>query len=155
MSVKPIPEGFRTANVYLTLKNAPEAIEFYQKAFGATEVMRLEMAPGCIAHAEIKIGDTILMLTEENLEWGNRSPATLGGTPVGLMLYVEDVDALFAQAVAAGATVRMPVENQFYGDRMGQVVDPYGHIWSIATHIEDVSLEECHARMQKLFSAAA
>jgi PhnB protein len=155
MSVKPIPEGYRTANVYLTIKNAPEAIEFYKKAFGAVELMRLEMAPGQIAHAEIQMGDTILMITEENLEWGNPSPATLGGTAVGMMLYVEDADAVFAQAVAAGSTVRMPVENQFWGDRMGQVVDPYGHIWSIATHVEEVSLEECQARMHKLYGAAA
>jgi PhnB protein len=155
MGVKAKPDGYHTATPYLTIKGAAEAIEFYKRAFGATEILRMEMSRGVIAHAEIQIGDSILMLGEECPQSGTKSPATLGGSPMGLMLYVDNVDTVFAQAVAAGAKTLRPVADQFYGDRSGTVTDPYGHCWTVATHIEDVSLEECKARAQKLFAPAA
>lgn len=146
---KPIPDGFHSVTPYLIVKNAPAAIEFYTKALGATEVLRLSMPDGSIAHAEIKIGDSHVMIGEECPEWGSRSATTLGGTPVGLCVYVTDVDASFAQAVAAGASVERPVIDQFYGDRSGTVVDPYGHKWTLATHIEDMTAEDMQRRMME------
>ena len=151
MIVKPIPDGYHTITPYLTARNANEAIEFYKTAFGAVEVGRLVMPDGGIAHAEIKIGDSNIMITEESEDWGNISPQTLKGSPVNLCIYVEDVDAVFAQALAAGAKTKMEVEDQFYGDRMGTLTDPYGHIWSILTHIEEVSFEEMQKRMDAMF----
>ncbi|MGL4550465.1 MAG: VOC family protein [Gemmataceae bacterium] len=155
MGVKPIPEGFHSVNPSLHIKDVPAAIAFYKEAFGATELMRLEMAPGVIAHAEVKIGDSVIMMAEESPDWGNKAPGTLGGTPVNLMVYVEDVDAVFAKAVAAGGKPTRPVEDQFWGDRMGNFIDPFGHSWTVATHVEDVSAEECKARMMKLYAPAA
>ena len=125
-------------------------MEFYKAAFGATELYRLDGPNGTVGHAEMKIRDAVFMLADENPEWGNKSPESLGGTPTGLLLYVEDVDADVAQALAAGATVKMPVKDQFYGDRSGSVIDPFGHHWMLATHIEDVSPEEMNRRFQEM-----
>jgi PhnB protein len=144
--VNPIPEGFHTATPYLIVKGAARAIEFYKKAFGATELMRMTQPDGRIGHAEIKIGDSPIMLADEFPEMGSRSPESLGGSPVSVLLYVQDVDAVFKQAVAAGAKVTRPVKDQFYGDRSGGVTDPFGHQWYVATHKEDVSPEEMHRR---------
>jgi PhnB protein len=138
------PEGFHTATPYLIIKNASEAIEFYKKAFGATEMERIADPDGRIRHAEIKIGDSPFMISDEGApeypEW--LSPTSRGGTPVHIYLYVEDADAMFNAAIAAGAKQLLPVQDQFYGDRSGGVTDPYGHIWYIATRIENVSPEE-------------
>ena len=147
MAVKPIPDGYHSVTPYLYVRGAAEAIAFYEKAFGAVEVMRLAMPGGVIGHAEILIGNSVVMLSDEMPEWGNKSPQTLGGTSSGLMVYVPDVDAVFAQAIAAGASVHKPLADQFYGDRSGSVLDPYGHNWTIATHTEDVPHEEMAARM--------
>jgi len=144
--VKPIPEGYHTATPYLIIKGAARAIEFYKKAFGATELMRMAQPDGRIGHAEIRIGNSPIMLADEVPEMGHRSPQSLGGSPVSILLYVEDVDALFNQAVSAGAKVERPVQDQFYGDRTGGVTDPFGHVWYIATHKEDVSPEEIRKR---------
>jgi PhnB protein len=144
--VKPIPEGYHTATPYLIIKDAARAIEFYKKAFGATELMRMAQPDGRIGHAEIRIGDSPIMLADEFPEMGHRSPQSLGGSPVSILLYVEDVDALFNQAVSAGAKVERPVQDQFYGDRIGGVTDPFGHVWYIATHKEEVSPEEMRKR---------
>ncbi|MFB8789519.1 MAG: VOC family protein [Potamolinea sp.] len=138
-TVKPIPEGFHTATPYLTVRDAASAIEFYKQAFGATETMRLEDANGKMVHAEIALGDSPIMISDECPEWGNRSPQSFGGSPISIYLYLEDVDAIASQAVAAGATVCRPVEDQFYGDRVGTLTDPFGHIWIIGTHKEDES----------------
>ena len=153
MAAKPIPSGYHTLTPYINIKGAAEAIEFYKKAFGAKEVGRITMAGGVIAHAEIEIGDSKIMLAEESAQWGNKSPVTLGGSPVCLCLYVEDVDAVFARALAAGAKVTdgMEVKDQFYGDRTGSVTDPFGHKWTIMTHKEDVSFEEMQKRANVLF----
>jgi PhnB protein len=148
MAVNPMPQEYSTPTPYLIVNQAADAIEFYKKAFGATEVMRLADAAGKIAHAEINIGQTRLMLSDEFPDMGCQSPRSLGGSPVSLMLYVADVDAQFSQALAAGATTLRPVEDQFYGDRAGTLSDPFGHIWTIATHIEDVSMEEINKRFQ-------
>ena len=147
MPVKPIPDGYHTATPYLIIRGAAAALDFYKKAFGATELMRFDAPDGRIGHAEIQIGDSRVMFGDENPEFGNKSPQTLGGTPCGLCLYVPDCDAVFAKALAAGATVMKPMADQFYGDRSGTVIDPFGHAWTIATHKEDVSLEEMQARM--------
>ena len=143
---KPIPDGYHTVTPYLIIKGAGDAIEFYKKAFGATELFRFPMPGGKIGHAEIKIGDSPVMLADEFPEMGYKSPHTLGGSPVSLMIYVTDVDTVFDQAVAAGATVKEAVSDKFYGDRMGTVTDPFGHIWHVSTHKEDVSLEEMEKR---------
>ena len=144
--VKPIPEGYHTATPYLIVKDAAKAIEFYEKAFGAKEMMRMAQPDGRIGHAEIKIGDSPIMLADEFPEMDARSPQSLGGSPVSILLYVEDVDAMFTQAVAAGATVQRAIADQFYGDRTGGVRDPFGHVWYIATHKENVSPEEIKKR---------
>ena len=154
MAIKPIPAGYHTLTPYINIKGAVEAIEFYKKAFGAKEIGRITMAGGTIAHAEIQIGDSKIMLAEESEQWGNKSPQALGGSPVSLCLYVEDVDAVFAQALAAGATVtgEMEVKDQFYGDRSGSLTDPFGHKWTIMTHKEDVSFEEMQERANAMFA---
>ena len=143
---KPIPEGYHTATPYLIIKNAAKAIEFYKEAFRAKEMMRMSQPDGRIGHAEIKIGDSPIMLADEFPEMGARSPQSLGGSPVSILLYVEDVDAFAKQAVAAGTKVIRPVKDQFYGDRSGSFEDPFGHQWHIATHVEDVAPEEMHKR---------
>jgi PhnB protein len=147
---KPIPPGFEGAVPYLCCKDAARAIEFYKQAFGATEVMRLAEPGGRIGHAEIKIGTALIMLADEYPEMDVRSPQSLGGSPVTIHLYVDDVDALAQRAVAAGAKLRRPVADQFYGDRSGRLSDPFGHVWILATHIEDVAPAEMQNRYQAL-----
>lgn len=149
MSVQAVPKGYHTATPYLIVNGAADAIDFYCRAFGATEIMRLSDPSGKVGHAEIKIGDSPIMLGDESPEMGFRGPLALGGSPVGICLYVEDVDALFDQAVAAGAKPVRPLQNQFYGDRSGTVSDPFGHVWTLATHIEDVSPEEMARRFEE------
>lgn len=146
--IKPIPEGYHTLTAYLTVRGASDAIEFYKKAFSAAELFRLNMPDGKIAHGEFKIGDSMFMISDENPEWDTASPEKLGGSPVALHLYVADADATFSDAIKAGAKEKMPLANQFWGDRMGKVVDPFGHQWLIATHIEDVNPGEFQSRME-------
>jgi Uncharacterized protein conserved in bacteria len=146
MAVKPIPDGYHTVTPYIVCRGAAKAIEFYAKAFGAKEMFRMPMPDGSIAHAEIQIGDSMLMLGDENPEMGAVSPQTLNGTPVNIFLYVKDVDAAFQQAVKAGATSVMPPTDMFWGDRYSKLTDPFGHSWSIATHKEDVAPEEMGKR---------
>jgi PhnB protein len=153
--VSPIPVGYHSVTPYLMVKDAPKALAFYGQAFDAEELMRLEGPPGRIAHAEVKIGDSHVMLADEQTEQGFVGPQTLGGAGVSLMLYVRDVDATFGRAIAAGATVRRPVADQFYGDRVGTLTDPFGHVWSIATHKEDVSVDEAKRRMEALMKQGA
>ncbi len=141
------PTGYHSVTPYLALRDARAAIDFYTRAFGADLVLKLDMPDGSIAHGEIRIGDSILMLAEENAEWGNRSPVAFGGSPVSMMIYVPDVDTAFARALEAGATRVRPVEDQFYGDRSGTLKDPFGYQWTLATHIEEVSTEEAQRRM--------
>ena len=150
MTTKAIPEGYRTATPYLIVNGAANAIEFYQRAFGATEMLRMADPQGRIGHAEIRIGDSVIMLADEHPTMGYRSPRALGGSSVSILLYLEEVDAVFERATKAGAKVLRPVANQFYGDRSGTVEDPFGHSWTIATHIEDVSLEEMQKRMANM-----
>lgn len=148
-AVKPIPEGYNGVTPYLIIKGAAEAIEFYKTAFGATELFRMPMPDGKIGHAEIKIGSSILMLADEMLEMEFRSPQALNGSPVGFLIYVEDVDTEFQRALDAGATLSRPLENKFYGDRMGSVRDPFGYEWSLGTHVEDVAPEEMSRRAEE------
>lgn len=145
-AVKPIPEGYSTVTPYLIIKGAAEAIEFYKNAFGAQELFRMPMPDGRVGHAEIQIGDARIMLAEEVEEMGHRSPQSLGGCPVGFVVYVENVDTEFQRAIDAGATLVRPLEDKFYGDRMGSVRDPFGYEWSLGTHIEDVAPEEMARR---------
>jgi len=148
--VQAIPSGYAGVTPYLIVRGAARALEFYKKAFGATEVMRFPGPGGTIGHAEIKVGEGVVMLADESLEMGHKSPQTLGGTAVTLLFYVPDVDSQFAKAVAAGGTVKQGLKDQFYGDRSGTVTDPFGHIWTIATHKEDVSPDEMQRRMAKM-----
>jgi PhnB protein len=146
MAVKPIPEGYHAITPYLIIDGAAQAIDFYKKAFGATELFRMPDPSGKrIGHAELKIGDSQIMLADENSNMGFRNPKAYGGTPVSLLLYVNDVDATIPRAVAAGAKLLKPIQDQFYGDRSGTIHDPFGHVWTVATHIKDVSLEELMA----------
>jgi len=149
-NVKPIPEEFHSVTPYLFIRGASEAIEFYKQALGAEEVFRLPMPDGKLGHAEIQIGDSRVMLADENAEAGAISPSTLGGTSASFMIYVENVDELFAQALAAGGEVVRPLADQFYGDRTGCFKDPFGHIWTISTHVEDVTPEELQRRMEAM-----
>ena len=151
--VQSIPTGYHTVTPYLIVRNAAAALDFYKKAFGAVELMRFPGPGGKLMHAEMKIGDSPVMLADEMPEEGHVGPQTLGGAAVSLLLYVENVDARFAQAIAAGATVKRAVADQFYGDRTGTLADPFGHVWSLATHKEDVSMEEIHRRMAKMGQA--
>jgi PhnB protein len=145
MPVKPIPEGYHSVTPYLIIKGASAAIDFYKRAFGATELFRMPDPSGkSVMHAEIKIGDSPIMLADEQPAM-YRSPQSLGGTPVSLMLYVDDVDKVFPRAVEAGAKVVKPVQDQFYGDRSGTLTDPFGHQWTIGTHKRDVPMEEMMA----------
>lgn len=147
-------DGLPTITPYLSVKNAEAAIEFYKNIFGAKEVGRLIMQPGNkIGHAELAIGNAVLYLAEENPAWGNKSPTTIGGSPVTIALRVSDVDATFQRAVDAGATVLEPVKDQFYGERAGGLVDPFGHRWYINTHIENVSFEEMQRRCDAMLAA--
>ena len=151
--VKAIPEGYHTITPYLVVKGAAKAIDFYKKAFGATELFRMDGPNGTIAHAELKIGDSPIMLADENPKMGYGAPEG-SRSPVGLMIYVEDVDKTAAQAVAAGIKTERAVEDQFYGDHSGNFVDPFGHRWTISTHKEDVSKEEMDRRMANLAKTA-
>jgi uncharacterized glyoxalase superfamily protein PhnB len=151
-TVKPIPEGLHTITPSLVIQGAAKAIDFYVKAFGATERGRFEGPGGSIMHAELKIGDSVVMLTDEMPEMGARGPKTLGGTPVTLHIYTEDADALFARATRAGATVKMPMMDAFWGDRYGVVSDPFGHQWSIATHKKDLSVDEMKRGAEEAFA---
>lgn len=146
-TVNPIPENYPSLMPYLIVRRAAEAIDFYKQVFGAVETLRLSALDGSIGHAEIKIGGASLMLSEENPAWGSQAPETLGGSPVTLFLYVSDVDATFAAAIQAGAKEKMAVEDRFWGDRTGQLIDPFGHHWHIGSHIEDVDPSELPRRM--------
>jgi PhnB protein len=142
-STKVIPESYHSINTYLVVRNAPKAIEFYKKAFGAEERFRMHGPDGkTIMHADLKLGDSVFMLTEESKEMKAQSPESIGGSPVSMYVYVKDVDATFNKAVSEGAMVLMPVKDQFYGDRSGYLRDPFGHLWSIATHKKDLSPDE-------------
>ena len=152
-NVKAIPEGFRTVTAHMTLNDAAAAIEFYKKAFGAEEIMRMPGPGGKgVMHAEIKIGDSIIMLNDEFPDHGPKAPTSLNGTSFVVHLYVNDVDAAFDKAVAAGAKPSMPVTDMFWGDRYGSVTDPFGHQWSVATHKEDLTPEQCGQRAQEFFA---
>jgi PhnB protein len=152
MTVKAQPDGYHSITPYLITHDASAAIEFYKEAFGATELMRLPGPGGKVMHAELKVGDSPFMLADEFPEMGARSPKSFGGSPLSLMIYTADVDKMFAQAIAAGATEKKPLANQFYGDRSGTIEDPSGHSWTIATHIEDVSPEEIDRRLKGMMS---
>jgi PhnB protein len=143
--VKPIPEGYHSVTPYLAVKGAAEAIEYYSKAFGAIELFRMPNGDK-IGHAEIKIGDSPIMLADEHPEMGHVGPQSLSGTSVSLMIYVDDVDAIYPQAIALGGTELRPLQDQFYGDRSGTLKDPFGHVWTIATHKEDVAPDEIAKR---------
>jgi PhnB protein len=151
MSGKPyIPNDFHSITPYLTVRDADAAIRFYQQVFGAQEIGRISTPGGVVRHAELQIGDSRILLAEENLEWGNKSPATVGGTPVGVALYVADVDNVFQRALDAGATTIDAVKDQFYGARSGALLDPFGHKWHILTHLEDVAFSEIQQRFEAI-----
>jgi PhnB protein len=152
-TVKAIPEGYHSVTPYLYIRGAARAIDFYKKVFGATEKMRMAGPDGRVGHAELQVGDSVVMLADETPQ--AKSPETLGGTAGSLLLYLENVDSVVENAVKAGAKILKPVADQFYGDRMGTVVDPFGQVWSVATHVEDVSLEEMKKRMAKVSGQAA
>jgi PhnB protein len=149
-----IPDGFHTVTPYLTVRDAARAIEFYMEAFGAEERVRMPMPDGKVGHAELQIGNSVIMLGDEFPQMGNKSPETLHGSPVGLALYVKDVDEAFDRAVQAGATVKEAVDNKFWGDRAGSVIDPFGHQWTLLTHLEDVAPKEMKKRMDQMFAGA-
>jgi PhnB protein len=144
--VNPIPEGYHSVTPYLSIKGAAKAIDYYKQVFGATELFRMAAPDGKIGHAEIKIGNSPIMLADEFPEMEFVSPQTLGGSPIGLMIYVDDVDTMFNKAISAGATQVKPLQDQFYGDRSGTLKDPFGHVWTVATHVEDVAPEELQKR---------
>jgi len=148
--VKAIPDGYRSVTPYLIVKGAAKAIDFYKKVFGAREKFRMDGPGGAIAHAEIEIGDSVVMLADENPQHGALSPASVGGTPVSIMLYVEDVDRVAEKLTQAGAKMRRPVQDMFYGDRSGGFEDPFGHHWHVSTHIEDVTPEEIERRLARM-----
>jgi PhnB protein len=149
-NVKAKPDGYHSITPYLIIKGAAAAIEFYKQAFGATELLRMPQADGRIGHAELKIGDSVVMLADEYPEMQTVGPKSLGNTPVGLLVYVPDADDTFEKAVSLGARVQKPLADQFYGDRNGTVEDPFGHKWTIATHVEDVAPEEMQRRMSAM-----
>lgn len=149
MAVKPIPDGYHSLQIYLVVENASKAIDFYKEAFGAEEFVRMPGPDGSVAHAELQIGDSKLMLSDPFPQSQVRSPSERGGPTASVFMYVDDADALFERAQAAGATVVAPLENMFWGDRFGTLADPFGHLWSVATHVEDVSEEEMAERSAK------
>jgi PhnB protein len=153
MAVQPIPEGYDSAIPYLSVENAAEAIEFYKRAFGATERMRMPGPDGKIGHAEIQIGDSIIMLADPFPQANVKPPNQVGGTTVGIFLYVDDVDSVIQDAVDAGASLTSPVEDMFWGDRFGQVQDPFGHQWQIATHVKDVPPDEMAKRAKEAMAS--
>jgi len=148
--VKPVPDGYHTATPYLSVRGGENAIAFYKKAFGAEERMRMPGPGGTIMHAEIKIGDSVVMLADENPEMGTRSPSSLNGTTGSILLYLNDVDVAFGRAIAAGAKELMAPQDLFWGDRMGKLADPFGHEWALATHTEDVAPEEMARRARAM-----
>jgi PhnB protein len=150
MAAKPVPDGYHAVTPYLIVREGAKAIDFYKRAFGASESVRMSSPEGKIGHAEIRIGDSVVMLADERPDMGHLSPLSLKGTPVSLLLYVEDVDSRFEQALGAGAKALLSVKNQFYGDRSGTLQDPFGHVWTLATRVEDLSSEEVRRRSQKL-----
>ena len=154
MAVKPKPDGYSSVTPYLIVDDAPAAIEFYENVFGATVRMKLDWGGGTIGHAELEVGDSVIMLASEFPEMGALSPKSVGGTPVSLMVYVENVDEVFARAIDEGAEEVKPVANQFYGDRSGMIRDPRGHLWSVSTHVEDVSSEELDRRTKEMLAQA-
>jgi PhnB protein len=153
-AVKPIPEGYRSITPYLVVKGAARAIEFYKQAFGATEIMRMPGPNNTVGHAELRLGDSVIMLADEMPNGPYRSPDTFGGSPVSLMIYIENVDDVFNRALSLGSRQIRAVEDQFYGDRSGNLIDPFGHVWTVATHVEDVSAEEMKRRMEALPKSA-
>jgi PhnB protein len=153
MAIKPIPEGYHTLTTYLAVDDASEAIDWYKQAFGAKERLRMDGPEGTIGHAELEIGDSLIMLADPFPQSQTRPPKELGGTTAGVFMYVEDVDAVVQKAVKAGATTTMEVADQFWGDRFGSIKDPFGHSWSIATHVEDVSPEEMADRSKEAMAA--
>ncbi len=155
MATQPIPEGYSTISPYLAVDDAAEAIAYYKKAFGAEETVRMDAPDGKIGHAELKIGDSHVMLSDPFPQASTTPPKELGGTSASIFMYVEDVDAVVQKAVDAGATVTMEVEDQFWGDRFGSITDPFGHNWSIATHIEDLTPEEIEERGKAAMAAMA
>lgn len=154
-SASPIPEGFHSITPHLVCENAAEALAFYQRAFGAQEVGRMDGPGGKIMHAELRIGDSMLMLADAFPEYGSRGPRALQGTPVTIHMYVEDADAVWQRAIDAGATVEMPLEDAFWGDRYGQVIDPFGHRWSIATHQRDMTPQQIEEAMRSAMPGMA
>jgi PhnB protein len=155
MAVKPIPDGYHALQPYLAVDDAAKAIDWYKQAFGATERFRMDGPGGTVGHAELQVGDSVLMLSDPFPQASTKPPKELGGTTGSVMLYVEDVDATVKRAVDAGATVTMEVADQFWGDRFGSITDPFGHSWSISTHVEDVSPEEMEKRSAEFMSAMA
>jgi PhnB protein len=153
MATKPIPEGYHTVSPYLTVENAARAIEYYTRAFGAKELVRMDGPGGTVAHAELEVGDSRIMLSDPFPQASTRPPKELGGTSASVFMFVEDVDAVVKQAVDAGATVTMEVADQFWGDRFGTITDPFGHVWSIATHVEDVPPDELAERAKAAMAA--
>ena len=149
-AVKPTPEGYRSITPYLIIKGAARAIEFYKQAFGATEIMRFPGPNNTIGHAELRIGDSVIMLADEMPNGLYRSPESFGGSPISLMVYIENVDSVFSRALSLGAKQVRAVEDQFYGDRSGNLIDPFGHVWTVATHVEDVAPDELRRRMEAL-----
>lgn len=154
-TVKPVPDGYGSITPYVIVADGAAAVAFYQRVFSAGERLRMPRPDGRIGHAELTIGDSVVMLADENPAIGARAPGAYGGSPVTLMVYVEDVDRVVAQAIQAGATLVRPVENQFYGDRSGSITDPFGHVWHIATHIEDVPPEEMARRAEEAMRKGA
>jgi PhnB protein len=150
MAVQPVPKGYHSVTPYLIVNGAARAIEFYKLAFGATELMRMPSPDGRVAHAELKIGDSVIILADEPSNGAFKSAQSLGGTPVSLMVYIPEVDQVFERAISAGAKETRPVQDQFYGDRSGNLIDPFGHSWTVSTHVEDVTPEEMQRRMAAL-----
>jgi PhnB protein len=155
MATKAIPDGYHSATPYLIVKGAANAIDYYKRAFGATELFRMADDKGTVGHAEIKIGDSVIMLADETPGAVCHTPRSLGGSSVGMMIYVNDVDTVFKRAVEAGGKSLRPLTNQFYGDRSGTLEDPYGHVWTVATHVEDVPPEELKRRAQQAMKVSA
>jgi len=154
MAVKAIPEGYHSITPYLVIKDAARAIDYYKRVLGATELLRIPAPGGRIGHAELRIGDSPIMLADESPEMGHRSPQALGGTAVSVLVYLERVDEVFEQAIAAGAKEVQPVKDQFYGDRSGTFEDPFGHVWTVATHVEDIAPEEMSRRAEQFAQMA-
>jgi PhnB protein len=153
MSVKPIPEGYNTLSIHLAVDDASKAIDYYKQAFGAKERMRMDAPDGKIGHAELEIGDSLVMLSDPFPQSSVRPPKEVGGTSASVFMYVDDVDAVVKRAVEAGARVEMEVADQFWGDRFGTITDPFGHVWSVATHVEDVSPEDMADRAKEAMAA--